>query len=140
MRLRRFFIAGAEWYRKTFGERSSTLVMALLIGIIAACGVALMHFLVVTLTAFSGKLESYNGSPLLKTGAMILFFLLPLLGLFLSHCVQHKWGGRYYAKSLSPLILMLHRRKFSIPGSEMFTHLLSSAFTFTALTFFCSSC
>ena len=103
--------------------------MALLIGVIAALGVALMHFLVVTLTSFSGKLESYNGPALLKAGAMALFFFLPLIGLFLSHCVQHKWGGRHYAKSLSPLILMLHRRKFSIPGSEMFTHLLSSAFS-----------
>lgn len=103
--------------------------MALLIGIIAALGVALMHFLVVTLTTFSGKLESYNGSPLLKVCATVLFFFLPLTGLFLSHCVQHKWGGRHYAKSLSPLILLLHRRKFSIPGSEMFTHLLSSAFS-----------
>ena len=103
--------------------------MALLIGVIAALGVALMHFLVVTLTSFSGKLESYNGPALLKAGAMALFFFLPLIGLFLSHCVQHKWGGRNYAKSLSPLILMLHRRKFSIPGSEMFTHLLSSAFS-----------
>ncbi|MBO5791536.1 MAG: chloride channel protein, partial [Lentisphaeria bacterium] len=129
VRLRRFFIAGAKWYRKTFGERSSTLIMALLIGVIAALGVALMHFLVVTLTSFSGKLESYNGPALLKAGAMALFFFLPLIGLFLSHCVQHKWGGRHYAKSLSPLILMLHRRKFSIPGSEMFTHLLSSAFS-----------
>ena len=103
--------------------------MALLIGVIAALGVALMHFLVVTLTSFSGKLESYNGPALLKAGAMALFFFLPLIGLFLSHCVQHMWGGRHYANSLSPLILMLHRRKFSIPGSEMFTHLLSSAFS-----------
>ena len=126
---RRFFIDGAAWYRKTFGERSSTLIMALLIGILAAFGVAVMHFFVVTLTAFSEKIESFSGPSWLKISAAILFFFLPLLGLFLSHCVQHKWGGRHYAKSLSPLILMLHRRKFSIPGSEMFTHLLSSAFS-----------
>ena len=126
---RRFFIDGAAWYRKAFGERSSTLIMALLIGVLAASGVAVMHFFVVTLTAFSGKIESFSGPSWLKVSAMGLFFFLPLLGLFLSHCVQHKWGGRHYAKSLSPLILMLHRRKFSIPGSEMFTHLLSSAFS-----------
>ena len=103
--------------------------MALIIGIIAAFGVALMHILVETLTSFSGRLEQYSGSPLLKGGALTFFFFLPLIGLFLSHCVQHKWGGRNYAKSLSPLILMLHRRKFTIPGSEMLTHLLSSAFS-----------
>ena len=101
--------------------------MALIIGIIAAFGVALMHIIVETLTSFSGKVESFSGSPILKAGAVVLFFFLPLIGLFASHCVQHKWGGRNYAKSLSPLILMLHRRKFAIPGSEMITHILSSA-------------
>ncbi len=124
---RRFFIAGANWYSKTFGERSETLIMALLIGVVAAFGVALMHVIVETLSSFSGKMESFSGSPLLKLGAALLFFFLPLIGLFLSHCVQHKWGGRHYAKSLSPLILMLHRRKFAIPGSEMLTHIFSSA-------------
>ena len=103
--------------------------MALCIGILAAFGVALMHLFVEYLSSFGEKVEHCDGSPLLKAFAMLLFFLLPLAGLFLSHCVQHKWGGRNYAKSLSPLILMLHRRKFTIPGSEMFTHLLSSAFS-----------
>ena len=126
---RRTLIAAADWCRKTFGERSSTLFMALLIGVLAAFGVALMHFLVETLSSFSGRLERFSGSPLMKGAAAVLFFFLPLGGLFLSHCVQHKWGGRNYAKSLSPLILMLHRRKFTIPGSEMLTHLLSSAFS-----------
>ena len=129
VRGRRYFIACADWYRKNFGERSGTLIMALIIGIIAAFGVALMHFIVESLSAFSSKVESFSGSPVLKAGAVALFFFLPLIGLFLSHCVQHKWGGRNYAKSLSPLILMLHRRKFAIPGSEMITHLLSSAFS-----------
>ena len=101
VRARRFFIAGANWYSKTFGERSGTLIMALLIGVIAAFGVALMHVIVETLSSFSSKTESFSGSPLLKAGAMVLFFFLPLIGLFLSHCVQHKWGGRHYAKSLS---------------------------------------
>ncbi|MBE6385242.1 MAG: chloride channel protein [Lentisphaerae bacterium] len=127
--LRRVFIAGADWFRTTFGERSNTLFIALFIGVIAACGVALMHIIVETLSSFGSSLEHYSGSPLLKTCALILFFFLPLIGLFASHCVQHKWGGRNYAKSLSPLILMLHRRKFTIPGSEMLTHLLSSAFS-----------
>ncbi|MBR2374291.1 MAG: chloride channel protein [Lentisphaeria bacterium] len=126
--LRRIFIAAADWCRKIFGERSSTLIMALIIGITAAFGVALMHFFVVTLTSLNGKLEHYSGPQVLKWGALLLFFFMPLIGLFLSHCVQHKWGGRHYAKSLSPLILMLHRRKFTIPGSEMVTHLLSSMF------------
>ena len=101
--------------------------MALLIGTLAALGVALMHFLVETLGAFSKSLESFSGPPVVKILALILFFFLPLVGLFLSHCVQHKWGGRNYAKSLSPLILMLHRRKFTIPGSDMLTHIFSSA-------------
>ena len=103
--------------------------MALIIGIIAAFGVALMHILVESLSAFSTRVEQFSGSPVLKGCALIFFFFLPLAGLFLSHCIQHKWGGRHYAKSLSPLILMLHRRKFTIPGSEMLTHLLSSAFS-----------
>lgn len=129
VRYRRLAISGAAWYRNTFGERSGTLIMALLIGTGAAFGVALMHLIVETLTAAGGYLENFSGAPWLKVCAMVLFFLMPLGGLFLSHCVQHKWGGRHYAKSLSPLILMLHRRKFTIPGSEVFTHLLSSAFS-----------
>ena len=101
--------------------------MALLIGTLAALGVALMHFLVETLGSFSKALENFSGPPVVRILALVLFFFLPLGGLFLSHCVQHKWGGRNYAKSLSPLILMLHRRKFTIPGSEMLTHIFSSA-------------
>ena len=125
--LRRIFIAAADWCRKIFGERSSTLIMALIIGITAAFGVALMHFFVVTLTSLNGKLEHYSGPQVLKWGALLLFFFMPLIGLFLSHCVQHKWGGRNYAKSLSPLILALHRKRPTIPLTETFSHLLSSA-------------
>ena len=107
---RRTLIAAADWCRKTFGERSSTLFMALLIGVLAAFGVALMHVLVETFSSFSGRLERFSGSPLLKGAAVTAFFFLPLAGLFLSHCVQHKWGGRNSAKSykeLAPIILKL---------------------------------
>ena len=111
-----------------FGCRSVLVVLAVLIGILAALATSAMQALMI----FPGQL----GETLFQRSAgdahprlyYLGFALLPFAGLALSFLVQHLWGGPRYAKSLSPLILALNRHRTSIPLKETVTHILSSSF------------
>ena len=107
------------------GTRGVLLCIAIVIGIMAAAAAAVLHWLVHTLAEFAMRIQ---------TGAVttrdwkyvLLFFLLPLFGIALSYLAQRLFGGARYAKSLSPLVLALSRRKTAIPFQETFSHILSS--------------
>lgn len=114
----------SRWWHTRFGERSLIVMLAIAVGAIAALAAAILHWLVTSLERFGLWLEA-SGSP----GWFSLLFILPFLGLALSMLIQKTFGGVRYAKSLSPLILSLARRKTNIPDSEMFTHMISSAFS-----------
>ena len=110
-----------------FGCRAVLVVLAVLIGTLAAFATSAMHALMslpaywdqILFTLSSGE----RGNWLHYLG----FALLPFAGLTLSFLVQHFWGGPRYAKSLSPLILALNRHRTSIPLKETVTHVLSSS-------------
>ncbi len=104
------------------GARSRIVLLAVFIGVLAALAAALLHWAVQQLESVSLLLEK-SASPWL----MVLLFLLPLAGLVLSWLSQKYLGGVRYAKSLSPLILALNRRKTRIPFREVFNHIISSA-------------
>ena len=112
--------------RKRFGERAMIIALSLVIGAAAAVAAALLNTLVTALEYLALRIDG-GGFSSLPLDWRIVMFLLPLLGIALSFLVQRTLGGARFAKSLSSLILMLNRRRYSIPGSEMFTHLLSSA-------------
>ena len=90
--------------------------------ITGALAAAALHFAVHKLEIFA-KFLGKSSDPWL----LAVFIVLPLLGLVLSFFSQRLLGGMRYAKSLSPLILALHRRKTRIPFRETFSHLISSA-------------
>ena len=110
------------------GSRGVLLCISIVTGILAAAAAAALHWLVHTLSEFSARVQ---------TGAVnsgnwkyiLLFFLLPFIGISLAYMVQRLIGGPRYAKSLSPLILALSRRKTAIPFPETFSHMLSSGFS-----------
>ncbi|MBO7327867.1 MAG: chloride channel protein [Lentisphaeria bacterium] len=110
-----------QWENR-LGSRSRIVPIAMLIGVCAAVAAAILHELVALLekgTSFLLKTDSL----LLK----IIFLLLPLAGIVLSYFFQRSVGGNRYAKSLSPLILALNRRRTGIPLRDTFTHIISSA-------------
>ena len=113
---------GAFWMAK-WGERSFLVLLAILIGGLAALAAGVLHLMVEWL--------SRGGAALVDTMrehwyVLPVVFALPLAGIFLSFCCQRLLGGPRYAKSLSPLILALSRRRNRIPANETFTHVLSS--------------
>ena len=118
---RKSFINPGRWWSKRFGGRSLAIPLAMLVGIVAALLAGLLHNMVHYLELLSQRMS--RTSPLLFG----CFLLLPLAGMFFSFIIQRFAGGVRYAKSLSPLILSLHRRQSRIPFTEMFTHMLSSA-------------
>ncbi len=123
LRLRRRTVAGLGSFWKTpRGMRSQLVLIAMFIGVIAAVAAAFLHWAVEQLEGISLRLEK-SSSPWLAA----LLFLLPLAGLLLSWLTQRYFGGVRYAKSLSPLILALNRRKTRIPFREVFNHIISSA-------------
>lgn len=107
-------------------ENSLVILLALLIGAITAVAAALLHVMVGRLADFSvwltGAAKDLGGH-----GWLALFFILPLLGLTLSYLVQRYLGGLQYAKSLTPLVFALDRRRTFIPAIETINHILSSA-------------
>lgn len=121
-------VKSVELWQKRGGERAIVIILALLIGAITACATAVLHLLVSRLDEFGLYLETKlieNG----KSWYWLAFAaLIPLCGIAISYFIQKILGGKFYAKSLSPLILALYRRRNNIPFRECFTHMLSSGF------------
>lgn len=123
---RRFILRTVRFWQTRWGERSLIILLAILIGAAAAIAAALLHMLVTRLEAFGIWLA---GSPHDDHGLgwLGILLVLPLAGMLLSFLVQRYLGGPRYAKSLSPLILALNRRRTGIPAVEIVSHMLSSA-------------
>ncbi len=123
---RRFILRTVRFWQTRWGERSLIILLAILIGAAAAIAAALLHMLVTRLEAFgiwlAGTPHDDHG-----LGWLGILLVLPLAGMLLSFLVQRYLGGPRYAKSLSPLILALNRRRTGIPAVEIFNHMLSSA-------------
>lgn len=123
---RRFILRTVRFWQTRWGERSLIILLAILIGGAAALAAALLHTLVTRLEAFgiwlAGTPHDDHG-----LGWLGILLVLPLAGMLLSFLVQRYLGGPRYAKSLSPLILALNRRRTGIPAVEIFNHMLSSA-------------
>jgi len=119
LRLTRF------WYQK-WGEKNFLMVLAVMIGAITAVAAALLHAFVTRLEEFSRWLGEFSHG-YHQYGWIGILFLLPLVGLLLSFLFQRAFGGPRYAKSLSPLILALNRKRTDIPLSETVSHMCSSA-------------
>ncbi len=112
-------------YRK-WGEKNFLMILAILIGAVTAVAAALLHAFVTRLESFSrwlgGLPQNYH-----QLAWLAVLFVLPLIGLTASFLFQRAFGGPRYAKSLSPLILALNRKRTNIPLSETFSHICSSA-------------
>ena len=123
LRLRRHFVLPVLhfWYAR-WGANSFLVMLAVLIGCLASLAAAGAHVFVAFLEAFSESLRETE--PIWYLVPIVIF--LPFFGIFLSFLVQRFFGGSRYAKSLSPLILALNRKRLNIPLSEVVTHLLSS--------------
>ncbi|MBE6357270.1 MAG: chloride channel protein [Lentisphaerae bacterium] len=104
------------------GLRFRTALIAMLIGIAAAIAAAILHDMVALLEKCGSQIKNQN-----KWYSDGIFLIFPLLGISLSYLIQRSIGGNRYAKSLSPLILALNRRRTNIPLRDTFTHVLSSA-------------
>lgn len=122
MRRRSVHKLGEMWEHLP-GTRSRAVPLAMFIGVVAAVAAAGLHWAVLELEDLSRLLESGDS----RIGWWIWLLALPLAGLTLSFLVQRFLGGPRYAKSLSPLIFALSRRRTRIPFVETFNHVLSSA-------------
>jgi CIC family chloride channel protein len=115
-----------QLWRKKWHGNSLVVLLALLIGLVTALAATALHTLVHYLADLALWLtEAAKG--LGGHGWLLLFLLLPLLGMTLSYLVQRFLGGPHYAKSLSPLVYALDRRQTFIPAIECINHALSSA-------------
>ena len=124
-RFHRLLMRAMQFITARAGSRGVLLCMAIVIGVLAAVAAALLHILVTALEKFSVRVwENAHSADDWKY--WLLFLLLPFIGISLAYLVQRLIGGPRYAKSLSPLVLALSRRRTAIPFAETFSHLLSS--------------
>ncbi len=122
---RQTILRASRFWQSRWGERSFLVLLALMIGIVAAVAAAGLHTLVTKLEAFGIWLTTPQNMHEVFYLGLLLF--LPLAGLVASFLVQRYLGGPRYAKSLSPLIFALTRRRTNIPAVETVNHMLSSA-------------
>ncbi len=127
-RQRKWVLNAVNFWHSRWGERSFLATLAIVIGILAGLAEAALHWLVEKLGHFVDSVPQMvqNAGGGVVTG-LIIFALFPLIGMLLSYLIQRWLGGARYAKSLSPLILALHRKRPTMPLTETFSHLLSSA-------------
>ena len=125
---RQGIVKSVEAWQKRGGERTIIILLAFIIGAVAACAAAVLHVLVSKLDKIGLYIESFQVENQRPWYWIVLAALIPLIGLVISFAIQKGIGGKFYAKSLSPLILALYRRRNSIPFRDCFTHMLSSGF------------
>lgn len=123
---RRIILRTARFWQSRWGERSFLVAISVLIGVAAALAAAGLHTLVTRFEQFGIWLAEPH--ELHECAWLGLLLCLPMAGLVASFLVQRLIGGPRYAKSLSPLILNLSRKRTAIPAIEMISHMLSSAF------------
>ncbi len=123
---RRGFLRVARYWQTCWGERSLIIALAICIGGVVAVTAALLHTLVMKLELFGVQLTQAP-KQLHEHAWLVVLFILPLVGMLGSFMIQRCLGGPRYAKSLSPLILALNRKRSNIPAVEMISHMLSSA-------------
>jgi len=115
----------ARSWQSRWGDRSFLVTLSVGIGLLAAVAAAGLHKLVVSFEEFGIWLTKPHTS--YEYFWLLLLLLLPMAGLTASFLVQRFFGGPRYAKSLSPLILQLSRKRTNIPVIEIFNHMISSA-------------
>jgi len=115
-----------QFWRKKWHENSLVVLLALLIGAVTALAAAALHVMVHRLADFSLWLTA-AAKDMGGHGWLLVFLLLPMVGLTLSYLVQRYFGGHQYAKSLTPLVFALDRRQTFIPAIECINHVISSA-------------
>ena len=127
-RQRKWVLNAVNFWHSRWGERSFLAALAIFIGVLAGLAEAALHWMVEHMAEFVGSIpamvKNAGGGAIL---GVAIFALFPLIGMSLSYLIQRTLGGARYAKSLSPLILALHRKRPTIPLSETISHLLSSA-------------
>ena len=124
---RRVVLRAARFWQTRWGERSFLVILSIFIGVVAAIAAAVLHLLVTKFEEFGIWLTEPH--ELHEVIWLALLLCLPMLGLLASFLIQRFLGGPRYAKSLSPLILNLSRKRTNIPAIEMVNHMLSSAFS-----------
>ncbi len=124
---RRVVLRAARFWQTRWGERSFLVILSIFIGVVAAIAAAVLHLLVTKFEEFGIWLTEPH--ELHEVVWLTLLLCLPMLGLLASFLIQRFLGGPRYAKSLSPLILNLSRKRTNIPAIEMVNHMLSSAFS-----------
>ena len=117
-----------NFWHSRWGERSFLAALAIVIGVMAALAEVALHWAVEKLSLLVANIptmvEKAGGHAVV---GMMIFALFPLIGMIFSYLSQRMLGGTRYAKSLSPLILALHRKRPTIPLTETVSHLISSA-------------
>jgi len=127
-RQRKWVLNAVNFWQARWGERSFLATLAIIIGILAGLAEAALHWLVEVMGKFVNSIpEIVEKAGWWSWVGIIIFAVFPLIGMILSYLVQRTLGGARYAKSLSPLILALHRKRPTIPLTETFTHIISSA-------------
>ena len=125
---RQGIVKSVESWQKRGGERAIIILLSFIIGAATACAAAVLHILVAKLDKIGLYIESIQVENNRPWYWIALAALVPLAGLIISFSIQKGIGGKFYAKSLSPLILALYRRRNKIPLRDCFTHMLSSGF------------
>ncbi len=122
---RRVVLRSAECVRGRLGENCFTALLGVCIGVVTALVTGGAHYAVSKLSCWCSAAYSYASGAGFFYAVPVL--LLPLLGLVSSNLVQRFLGNAFYAKSLSPLILSISRKRTNIPYRECVSHLLSAA-------------
>ncbi len=123
---RRVILRAVTFWYSRWGEKSFLLLTAGVIGVLTALAAVVLHTMVAKLEQLSLWL-SLAPRKLHEYWWLAVLLVLPMIGLTASFLVQRFLGGARYAKSLSPLILALSRKKTNIPLNETYSHALSSA-------------
>ena len=122
---RQWILRGIRFWQNRWGERGLLVTLAVLIGAVTAFAAAALHLLV-TQCEKIGIWLTRAPQTFHESVWLAVLLVLPMIGLIASFLVQRWCGGPRYAKSLSPLILALNRKRTGIPWIETVNHLLSS--------------
>ncbi len=114
----------ARRIRKYFAANVIVYPFAAIVGVLTAIFAHILHLLLLSNLDYANVIYYLNSS---LNWRILVVFLLPFIGIFLSKTFQLLLCGSKFVKSLAPLILKLDRNRGDIPFKDMFTHIISSS-------------
>ncbi len=119
----KYIRSAINWIHEKTSEKQFLIISSILVGVSAGIAAVVLKLFVSYIRKY--LVEDY----LLKLDFKIIFFLLPLMGIGITLLILKYILSNHLQKGNSPILFAIAKKGSILPFSQMYAHVLTSAFT-----------